>query len=192
MSYHELKRRQTMTDDLAGSKLSAPTVASRGSRFITRLPHTPITIPRFLYWAQVLWCAQACVTSTPMQPHPTLTYKGDETLHVRWTPAGFPLPYLFAKSNRQHWHHFSAVVPDDETVQPVWPTLQPQLLSDPNDPFLQGNERPLTVQFIEYQACPVLGCSQGATLDHPVTQQPSTFRYSQMAQHFYNCHMSAA
>ena len=180
-----------MTHSLADSQLGGPSVSRWGPSPLTLLHHQPIIIPK--YRTGVKYAGQSQPDDLPaMTPHPTLTYKGDDDPYVLWTPAGFPMPYVFAKCNRQHCHYFKEEPSISEMVDPVWPSLKPYLLPDPHDPYLQGNDHPLKIEFIEYQACPVLGCPQGANLDRPVTEQPSTFRYLQMAQHFYNNHMSAA
>ena len=127
----------------------------------------------------------------PMTPHPTLTYREDPQVYVMWTPAGYPLPYIFPATNKHHLHHFQTTPPADSVISPVWPTSTTMEVKDPADPDVAAGASYWTVHFIEHQACPIIGCPKGPQFNFPPTRQPFSFKYSALLAHFQTTHCSA-
>ena len=126
-----------------------------------------------------------------LEPHRQFVYREDGATHVRWGGAGGCLEYKVVAFQKDLWNHFASVPTDEDSETVIEDTFVQENVMKLSDPQVSsGKNLGKTVDFLQGQCCPVVGCDKGPDTSVPAIAQKSRFTYMAMVRHFLNRHIN--
>jgi len=124
-----------------------------------------------------------------MEPHRQFVYRNDGRTPLRWTACGEVLAYE-AACNDQLFEKFAAPVTEEDYSRTSEDSFVIEGITSVCDPSVSsGKLVRRTVDFIQHQCCPIIGCPLGPDEKLPAIVQKSRFTYMGFVQHFKNVHV---